>query len=97
MQLPDLICDLLTSCIWNHRLGEKLWHRAGDGGVPHSTFLQENLLNPPAALQLRTIAFLVICPVCLEGMTITVLGSRGTWNFVLLYVTRLRESYVLQY
>lgn len=55
MQLPDLICDLLTSCIWNHRLEEKLWHRAGDRGVPHSRFLQENTRNSPAPAQDNTL------------------------------------------
>jgi len=93
IQLPDMICDLLTSCIWNHRLREKLWHRAGDGGVRHR-FLQENSLTPQ--LQLRTIDFLVICPVCLGGMIITVSGSRGTWSLDLHYMTWFRESYVLQ-
>lgn len=86
MQLPDLICDLLTSCIWNHRLGEELWHWAGDGGVPHSRFLQENPWPPPQ-LQLRTTAFLVIRPVCLGGIIFTALGSRSTWGLILHIMT----------
>lgn len=85
MQLPDLICDLLTSCIWNHRLGEELWHWAGDGGVPHSRFLQENPWPPQ--LQLRTTAFLVIRPVCLGGIIFAALGPRGTWSLILHIMT----------
>lgn len=64
MQLLDLICNLLNSCIWNHRLGEELWQRDGDRGVPRCRFLQENL----QILPLGAIAFLLICPVCLRNM-----------------------------